>query len=80
MFGIPWRLIGGMILGAVLVKESPGAGKLYDSTKKKIAEAVHKAKASWNTTAPFKVSETTGTIALGSVPDAHPAAQGAKEN
>jgi len=52
MFGIPWRLIVGLILGAVIVKESRRACEFYDSTKKKTIEIIRKAKAKWNSSPP----------------------------
>ena len=72
MFAIPWRLIVGVILGAVIVKESRRVSEYYDSARKRIAEAARKAKASWNTAAPSKDSETIGACAVSSVPGAEP--------
>lgn len=54
MFGIPWRLIVGVIIGAVIVKESQWANEYYDSAKKPVVEAARKAKASWISARPPK--------------------------
>ena len=48
MFPIPWRLLVGVIVGSVIVKESRRASEFYDSVKKKIAEVLRKTKAKWN--------------------------------
>jgi hypothetical protein len=60
MFGIPWRLIVGIILGAVIVKESHRASGAYDSAKRKITEAAREAKDSWDATKPSEPAETHG--------------------
>ena len=57
MFGIPWRLIVGVIVGAVIVKESRRANEYYESAKKRVGEAARKAKASWTSERPPKDTE-----------------------
>jgi hypothetical protein len=42
MFGIPWRLIVGIILGAVIVKESHRASGAYDSVRAKVLASLDK--------------------------------------
>ena len=54
MFGIPWRLIVGVIIGAVIVKESRRANEHYDSAKKRVAEAAQKVRESWAAAKPPK--------------------------
>lgn len=51
MFGIPWRLIAGVIIGAMIVKESRRGSEYYDSARRRTAEAIRKAKASWSSPA-----------------------------
>jgi len=60
MFDIPWRLIVGIVLGAIIVKESSQASACYDSAKRKIAEAAQEAKDSWDAAKPSEPAGTHG--------------------
>ena len=60
MFDIPWRLIVGIVLGAIIVKESNKASACYDSAKRKITEAARVAKDSWDAAKPSDPAETHG--------------------
>lgn len=79
MFAIPWRLIVGVILGAVIVKESRRVSEYYDSARKRIAEAARKAKASWNTAEPPSAKCASEAYTENSAARAQPGTVGMKE-
>ena len=70
MFPIAWRFIVGVILGAVIVKESRWASEFYDSARKKIVETARRGNASWSGRGCSKGSEGVDTCAVSSAPGA----------
>jgi hypothetical protein len=63
MFPIPWRLVVGVVLGAVLVKEFPRVSKFYDSVKERVTELFREANRKWSAAEPpsgSAVSEACG--------------------
>ena len=42
MFQFPWRFLIGVVVGAILVKESRGAEKLYETAREKAVSGFDK--------------------------------------
>jgi hypothetical protein len=38
MFGIPWKFLAGVLVGAILVKESDKANETYQQLRRRISE------------------------------------------
>ena len=63
MFAIPWRFVVGVILGAVIVKESRRTSEFYDTVKLKAAELIRRAKRKWSAAEPDKGPAASGACA-----------------
>jgi len=59
MFTIPWRLVAGVLLGAVIVKESRRVSNYYDSARSAAIDALQKARDSCKAASCRTAVETT---------------------